>query len=108
MMGADDSGWDDRCARLESEPAPWCGEPTPDRERAEARKQPGERPAEQPHLRHVAHVAAGAKRQKKTSIKLLWFGAMIAAPSAGMCSAPEIRRRNQSRSGGVRSNRAAT
>ena len=34
---------------------------------------------------------------KNASQKLLWLGATIAGPRAGMCSAPEIRRRNQTR-----------
>ena len=35
---------------------------------------------------------------KNESQKLLWFGATIAAPSCGMCSAPDTCIRNQIRS----------
>ncbi len=38
-----------------------------------------------------------AAPMKNKSQKLLWLGVTIAAPSAGMCSAPEIDRRNHTR-----------
>jgi hypothetical protein len=38
---------------------------------------------------------------KNESQKLLWLGATIAAPSAGMCSAPDTRMRNQTRRKGA-------
>jgi hypothetical protein len=42
---------------------------------------------------------------KNESKKLLWFGATIAAPSAGTCSRPVTRRRNQIRTNGSTSAR---
>ena len=38
---------------------------------------------------------------KNESQKLLWLGATIAAPSFGMCSAPETCMRNQIRRNGA-------
>ena len=38
-----------------------------------------------------------AAPMKNESQKLLWLGVTIAAPSAGMCSAPVIYSRNQTR-----------
>ena len=44
--------------------------------------------------RTVRRVAIATKNASR---KLLWFGATIAAPASGMCSAPEMRTRNHTR-----------
>ena len=51
-----------------------------------------------PMNRRWRFVAAAMKNESQ---KLLWFGATIAAPLAGMCSAPVMRSRNQTRMNGT-------
>ncbi len=48
-----------------------------------------------------------AAATKNASQKLLWFGATIAGPSGGMCSAPDIRSPHQTRMNGTISARTS-